>query len=154
MNATKTARLSVIKCYHADHGVSPDTMEWAVNAITPRPTGFFMVTLVLPEDHLDLQNNLYGPASGDSPVQGEVLVRDGDDAWRGATPFIDLPSRPTRLLTVIGIVADDGVTIYTAYGGPAAERVASDPSLADDPEGRAAAAAFWKVHALSLSARK
>ena len=154
MNATNAAPLSVIKCYHADHGVSLDTMEWAVNAIAPRPTGFFMEQLVLPEGHVDLKNNLYGPASGDEPVRGEVLVRDGDDAWRGATPFIDRSPRPTRLLTVIGVIEGSSVTIYTAYGGPAAERVASDPSLADDPEGRAASAAFWKVHALSLSARK
>ena len=144
--------MEIVKCYHADHGVQYETMQWAVEQIRPR--GFFLKTLVLPEGHEPLMSNLYGPASGDSPVKGEILVRDVNDEWRGATPFVDAPPRRTRLLTVIGEESESQVTLYTCYGGPAAERVPSDPSLADDPEGRAAAEKFWAVHALSIAAKK
>ncbi len=107
------------------------------------------------EGEPDLLNNLYGPASGDAPVKGDVQIRDTSDAFRQATPFVDLPPRPTRKLTVIGNVdKDGGAIIFTAYGGPAAERIPSDPSLENDPEGRAKAEAFWAEHALSTPAKK
>lgn len=144
--------MKIVKCFHADHGVTETTQAWAVEQIAPK--GFFLATLELPQGHADLTNNLYGPVSGDAPVKGEVLVRDVHDEWRGATPFVNLPPRPTRLLTVIGMEEGGNVTLFTAYGGPAAERIPSDPSLADDPEGRAAAEKFWAQHALSIAAKK
>lgn len=152
MTDTNTTRKTVTKCFHADHGVSSDTMQWAVDTVNP--TGFFLKTLTLPEGHCDLLNNLYGPVSGDEPVKGESLVRDEKDAYRGATPFVNLPPRPTRLLTVIGMEKEGQVTLFTCYGGPAAERVPSDPSLANDPEGKKRAEDFWAVHALSIQAKK
>ena len=150
--AVSPATYTVVKVFHADHGVSEGTLAWAVAQVAP--SGFFLQTLTLPEGHADLQSNLYGPASGDAPVSGEILVRDANDAFRGATPFVNLPPRPTRLLTVIGMAKGSEVTLFTAYGGAAAERIPSDPSLADDPEGKAKSEAFWAVHALSIAAKK
>lgn len=144
--------MKIVKVFHADHGVSQDTMQWAVDKIVS--PGFFLRTLTLPEDHADLMNNLYGPDAGDPPVQGESLVRDVNDETRGATPFVNLPPRPTRLMTIIGMASPDGVTVFTCYGGPAAERIPSDPSLADDPAGKAASETFWARHALSIAAKK
>lgn len=143
---------TIAKIFHADHGVSEATLAWAVEHINPE--GFFLRTLTLPPEHADLTNNLYGPSAGDAPVKGEVMVRDVNDEWRGATPFVNLPPRPTRKLTVIGLEEDGKVTLFTAYGGPSAERIPSDPSLADDPEGKARAEAFWAQHALSIAAKK
>ena len=143
--------MQVVKCFHADHAVSPALMEWAVQTVAP---GFFLRTLEIPDEFGDLKCKLYGPACGDAPVKGEQLVRDANDEFRGATPFVNLPPRPTRKLTVIGIAEGEDVTIFTAYGGPAAERIPSDPSLADDPQGKAAAERFWAEHALSIAAKK
>lgn len=137
---------------HADHGVSPETLAWAVAKIAP--TGFFKETLLLPEGHADLVSKLYGPSEGDPPVKGVVMVRDVNDDYRGATPFVDLPPRPSRKLTIIGIVKDGAALIYTAYGGAAAERVPSDPSIADKPNEIEAARKFWSEHALSIAAKK
>ncbi len=67
---------------------------------------------------------------------------------------MNLPPRATRLITVIGIANGETVTVFTAYGGPGAERIPSDPSLASDPEGRAKAEKFWAEHALSIAAKR
>ncbi|MFA6271051.1 MAG: hypothetical protein WC657_07660 [Candidatus Paceibacterota bacterium] len=142
----------IVKVFHADHGVDESTMLGALEEI--KPQGFFKRTVTLPADHADLTNNLYGPDAGDPPVKGESLVRDAGDEYRGATPFVNLPPRPTRLLTMIGMAEGEDVTVFTAYGGPAAERIPSDPSLAEDPDGKAAAEAFWGQHALSIAAKK
>ncbi len=144
--------MQIVKCFHADHNVPAELRQWAVETLAP--TGFFLRTLEIPDEFGDLTNNLYGPLSGDAPVKGEQLVRDANDAYRGATPFVDMPPRPTRKLTVIGIAEGEDVTLFTAYGGPAAERIPSDPSIANDPEGRAASEKFWAEHALSIAAKK
>ena len=54
-------------------------------------------------------------------------------------------------MTVIGVKGDspDDTTIFTAYGGPPAEREPGDKSLSSDEE-REAARAFWRDHALVL----
>lgn len=144
--------LVISNVFHADHGVSSDLMTWAVNTV--KPTGFFATTLTIPAEEPDLTNNLYGPASGDAPIKGQVIVRDVNDVSRGATPFVDAPPRPTRLLTIIGMVGEDNtVSIFTAYGGPLAERVPSDPSLREDPVGREIATKFWEEHALSICSK-
>lgn len=145
---------TITKCFHADHGVTPDTMKWALEQIEPEQ-GFFLKTITLPDFHPGLTNNLYGPSCGDLPVKGEVLVRDEKDEWRGATPFVNLPPRSTRLLTVIGMVDEaKDVALFTCYGGPAAERVPSDPSIAHDPAAIEKAKKFWSEHALSIAAKK
>jgi hypothetical protein len=144
--------MNIVKCFHADHNVPSSLQQWAVEEV--KPNGFFLRTLTIPAEYGDLTNNLYGPVAGDEPVQGEVLVRDENDASRQATPFIDAPPRPTRLLTLIGMAEGENVTLFTCYGGPAAERIPSDPSLASDPEGKARAEAFWAQHALSIAAKK
>jgi hypothetical protein len=144
--------MEIVKCFHADHNVPAELRQWAVETVAP--TGFFLRTLEIPDEFGDLTNNLYGPVSGDAPVKGEQLVRDASDEFRGATPFVNLPPRRSRLLTVIGMANGEEVTLFTAYGGPAAERIPSDPSLANDPQGKAAAEKFWAEHTLSIAAKK
>jgi len=144
----------IVRRFHTDHGVPESTLLWAVEQLPLSLSGLFVQTFTIPADAPDLTNNLYGPASGDPPVLGEVMIRDGNDASRGATPFVNLPPRPTRLLTVIGIANGEEVTLFTYHGGPAAERIPSDPGLVKDPEGQARARRFWSQHALSVAAKK
>ena len=63
--------------------------------------------------------------------------------------MIALPKRPTRFITIIGIADGADVTVFTAYGGPAAEREPNDPTIAENPDAVAAARAFWSDHALA-----
>lgn len=140
--------MKIAKVFHADHGVSEETLAWAIETIAPE--GFFLRTLTLPETHSDLLNALYGPASGDEPIDDEKVVAFERGNGRGTSRGIALPKRPTRLLTVIGMVSEGAAVIFTAYGGPAAEREPTDPSIANDPQAIETARAFWKDHALAM----
>lgn len=137
-----------MKVFHADHGVTASTLEWALAQINP--TGFFLRTLTLPEDHVDLLNGLYGPASGDEPIHDNVVTFNKRSEDRPASRMVNLPKRPTRLLTIIGMVADGETTIFTAYGGPAAEREPGDVTLVSEADMKAAAD-FWATHALAAA---
>jgi len=129
--------MKIVKCFHADHGVSENLMLWALTQI--RPVGFFLRTITLPANHADLTNRLYGPAAGDAPVHESTVHYEQRSVDRPASRMVSAPARPTRLLTLIGAADGDDVTIYTAYGGPAAEREPGDPTLsAGTPEHDAA----------------
>ena len=54
--------MTIAKIFHTDHGVSNAMLQWAIDEI--KPTGDFLKTLILPDHFPDLQNALYGPASG------------------------------------------------------------------------------------------
>lgn len=74
------------------------------------------------------------------------LAKRGTRAWDSR--LIDLPSRPTRLVTVIaGPLLNDPCVLYTAFGGPAAPREPLDSDVPADklPE----STKFWLEHALS-----
>jgi hypothetical protein len=142
--------MEIVRVYHADHGVSQALMAWAVAAAAPAEGGFFLRTLTLPEGEADLLNGLYGPASGDAPVpEGEVTWRRRSEDRPPSRIAAGRPKRPTRLVTIIGVASPDGVTVFTCYGGPAAEREPGDASLQGDPDGLARATAFWAEHALA-----
>jgi len=139
--------MSKVSVFHADHGVSQELISWALDQI--QPTGFFLRTLLIPESFGELQNGLYGPSAGDESVgedEVEYIKRSED---RPPSRLVNRPTRPTRLLTIIGLAKEDGtILVFTAYGGPAAEREVGDASLKDDPAAEAAAIEFWKHHAL------
>lgn len=137
-----------IKITHGDHGLLPAHWEVVEAFVTGRGEGFFLTTLDLPEGVPDLQNALWGPASGDAPVPEEE-VHYANRGGRGDSRLCSRPTRPTRLLTIIGMVnADGSVNIFTAYGGPAAEREPTDPFC--PAEALPAAKEFWDgKHALS-----
>lgn len=134
------------KIFHADHGVSVETIAWALSHINPE--GFFIRTMELPEGHCDLLSALYGPLAGDAAVSDDVVsfVKRSED--RPASRMINSAKRPSRLLTVIGTAKDGDVTIFTAYGGPCAPREVGDATLATDEE-KKESADFWAQHALA-----
>ena len=139
---------NIKRIFHADHGIAHFTALQVVQALNPTE-GFFLRTVDLPEGAPDAMNALYGPRSGDEPVAEADVFYAKRSEDRPESRMIDLPKRPTRKVTVIGMAEPDGVVVYTIYGGPAAEREPGDPSIANDPELTRAAKAFWSKHALA-----
>ena len=141
-----------VKFYHADHGLTDAHKAFAVEQLCGED-GFVLVTVDLPGRLGDLDNALYGPRSGDLPQEGEYSTREGREH---ADKMVDLPARPSRRLTVIGVInnTDKTITIFTAHGGEAAEKNLGEVCM-DFSEGRASqgdverSAVFWSEHALA-----
>lgn len=133
---------------HAHH-LSPAQIDWVMRAFGERE-GFFIATAELPKGLGELSSGLYGPIVGDRPVsdaEARYETRAGR-AW--PSRLVRRPSRPTRVVTVIGGPDAAGRTVlYTAYGGPAAPREPGDPSLEGDAAALAESTAFWREHALA-----
>jgi hypothetical protein len=130
--------------FHADHALTEAHKALAEN-VAAEKEGFFLVTLELPEDLPDLPCVLWGPAMGDPAIAESEVVRVKRSDDRPPSRMVARPSRPSRLMTVIGI---GGETIFTAHGGPAAPREVGDPSM--NEEEAKEAEEFWAQHALSL----
>ena len=139
-------RVMAMTVYHSDHGVDQNLLTWALSQVTS--DGFFLRTFEIPAGFGDLSNALHGPASGDAAVEETEVSYIQRSADRPLSRMCARSPRATRLMTIIGIQGEDPV-VFTAYGGPAAEREVGDSSLESDEE-KAAAAAFWATHALSL----
>lgn len=132
--------------YHADHGISPAQMDFIKKTLTAEAAeGFFLKQIDIPKSLGSVPNALYGPASGDRPVN-EAAVHYLDRAGRGwKDRMVDLPSRPCQFVQCIGIREGTKFTVFTIYGGPLAPQNPADPGN-DDPEG---AQKWWSKHALS-----
>lgn len=135
------------KVFHADHGVSTKHIEDLALLSVPH-RGFFLRTLRLPVGFDDLMSGLWGPAAGDPPVPDSEVQMKVRNNRPGPSRMVARPHRSTRLMTMIGIRDDNGVTFFTIYGGPAAPREPWDPSM-NDAE-RAESREFWSKHALAL----
>ena len=159
--------LIVIPDSHLDHDLTLDHVRFVLAHCRER-SEFFIESITLPDTLPALPCALRGPAVGTVPIlDADVVLRPRSGrAW--PSRLIADPRKPiarqrvtssplptaaasatvhTRILTVIGgPSADLPCVLYTMYGGPVAPRELGDPSL---PEGdRAAAEAFWGVHAL------
>lgn len=144
---------TITKIFHVDHGVSPETLQRVIDLMVREQgrrlvPGLFIYTRPLPEGAPSVENALYGPKSGDAPVAEDRVFYAKRSEDRPESRMIDLPKRLTRTVTVIGVYDPAGVTVYTVYGGPAAEREPGDASLKTDAE-KQAAIDFWSVHALA-----
>ena len=139
--------------FHADHGLSEGHKAFAVEQMCGA-SGFVLVTVDLPERLGDVQNALYGPKAGDAPVKGSYYSkRDGREF---ADVMVDMPTRPSRKLSVIGVTDNDAatITIFTAHGGPVAEKnmqevmrdFGNDEATKEDVD---RTAKFWSEHALA-----
>lgn len=133
--------------YHADHGVSDRHIKELALYSVPR-SGFFLKTVRLPMGFDDLMTGLYGPVMGDPPVREDQVEYRVRNNRKGESRVVARPHRRTRLMTMIGIRDEKGVTFFTIYGGPAAPREPWDPSM-NDAE-RAESVEFWSKHALAL----
>jgi len=137
---------NIVKIFHADHGIQKELMQELVNQI--RPSGFFLKTVELPAGVPDVMSAIYGPIAGDDPVEEGTVTYKKRTPDRPLSRMIDKPMRPTRLVTIIGNEVEDQVTVFTCYGGPAAEREPGDKSLKTMEEIEASRL-FWSEHALS-----
>jgi hypothetical protein len=142
----------MILIHHADHDVPLEAIGWALARVedTHGFNGFFITTLTIPSYMTDLANALYGPACGDPPVPEDEVVYQQRSPDRPLSRMVHRPLRPTRLLTVIGVLYADSAQIYTAHGGPLAEIEPGDPVLGSDEAKFLKAATFWRDHALAL----
>jgi len=133
--------------FHADHGITPEQMEWIQNVLVREaPEGFFIKQVQIPAELGTVRNAMYGPASGDAPVaESQVSYRPrGDRPW--SDRVVNWPTRPVGYVQAIGVREGDAFKLFTVYGGPLAPQNPDDPSCRDVP----GAKKFWSQHALSL----
>lgn len=141
--------MKVVPDSHLDHGLSEAQVEYLTSSFQERDA-FFIETVELPPHLGTVECGLYGPSMGDEPVSSDVVsfARRGERDY--ASRVVELPPRPTRLVTVVaGPWRDEPCVLYTAFGGPAAPKEASDPSLQKEEAG--ASLEFWRQHALALT---
>jgi len=135
---------------HLDHGLSKMHLDWLLAHYSSRTTPI-LETIDLPDDLPELESGIWGPLAGDPPVAEEdVVYRVRGDRPRPSR-MVARPMRPTRFLTVIaGPRGREPLSLYTAFGGPLAEREPWDASLWVGSTEHQRAVEFWRRHALSL----
>jgi len=136
--------LVVHKDSHLDHGLSEEAVAFILNKFQDRD-GFFIESFDLPEGFGKVPCALYGPLMGDEAVTEDQVVYAvrGDRSY--SSRMVSRPMRDTSVVTVIAGPHDGkSCVLYTAFGGPLAEKEVGDPSAAEK------SAAFWAAHALAL----
>lgn len=140
--------MKIIGDSHVDHRLTPAHIAFILERYADC-AAFFIETIEMPDDLPGLPCTLHGPILGDDPVPDEECTRvvRGTRTW--PSRMCARPARLVRTLTVIGGPdGDEPCVLYTAYGGPRAEREPLDPDL--PPAEQEASAEFWAEHALSL----
>ena len=130
---------------HLDPGLTTAHLAWLQARFSNR-TKFFIETVTLPDHLSSLDHALYGPLVGDPPVaEADVFYApNGLRAWRSR--LIHKPTRPTRLLTVIGGPDSSGrMVFFNVFGGPVPAQEVGDPATLDSKESHR----FWREHALA-----
>jgi hypothetical protein len=130
---------------HLDHGLTMAHLRFLLDQI-PTVNGLTVKTLELPEELPSLPCGLHGPVMGDEPVPEDEVRYETRNDRPNESRICDRGTRLVRLLTVV--IGPDGM-LFTAYGGPPAEREPGDPSLQEDPDALNAAKGYWKLHALA-----
>lgn len=134
---------------HIDHNIPTAAMAWILDQFKEREA-FFIASVELPEDLGEVPCGLHGPIVGDEPVsETEVRYeRRNGRAWESRV--CSRPTRPTRVVTVIGGPHEtEACILYTAFGGPLATKEPGDPTVT--PEQLDFNQKFWAEHALSAS---
>jgi hypothetical protein len=134
----------ITKDSHADH--LPEEMLDAILKQYGDKNEFFIDSFELPEG-VEVECGLYGPTCGDPPVPETEVFYARRQGREGDSRLVNRPTRMTRTVTVIGGPHEGECILYTAFGGPLAEREPWDPSL--DDAARERAKAFWAEHALA-----
>jgi len=130
---------------HLDHSIDGGVVSYIRDKFAERD-GFFIESFDLPVELGKVPCALYGPICGDSPVgEDEVeYVARGDRSY--PSRMVRRPMRQTSTLTVIAGPHDgESCILYTAFGGPLAEKECGDPT-ADAEKSKG----FWSTHALVL----
>jgi hypothetical protein len=141
--------IKVLPRSHVDHNVPAGTLQYALEHFAGEDK-FFAKVLHLPDGFPGVPSALYGPLAGDEPV-AEVdvyyIVRIGR---RCSSRMVERGDRLVRTLVVIAGPApgEDGLVLYTCYGGLVAPREPGDTSIGTWEE-VLASREFWAQHALA-----
>lgn len=132
-----------VKWFHRDHGLLTSQEREAEDALIAAGLGFHVLTIA--SQH-ELENRLMGPVCGDPPMSEEAVVYVYRDGRNYGDRCVFGEPRITRQFTVIGLVLEDKICVYTAHGGPPAAQNPCEEGLS-----RAeieASTKFWAEHAL------
>lgn len=141
--------IKILPASHVDHGVPIGTLQYALEHFAGEDK-FFAKTLHLPEGFPGVPSGLYGPLAGDAPVEeGDVYYAIRGDR-RTASRMVRRTDRLVRTLVVIAGPApgEEGMVLYTCYGGQLAPREPGDISIRTWEE-VVASREFWAQHALA-----
>ena len=136
--------------HHADHGLTQEQTQFALDSVSNVGEGFFIKQVEFPEELGSVPCALYGPAMGDEPVKDEdvMMLKRGDRPWKDR--MMVGKTRPVQYVQVIGKMvitpefSVDACSVFTIYGGPLAPQNPQDPSC-PSPE---KSADWWSQHAL------
>ncbi len=145
--------LEITNDSHLDHGLTriDVRLNWLLELFAGADA-FFLKTLEIPAHMEGLRSALYGPLVGDLPISENAVRYTVRGARKCASRVVSLPTRETRLITVIaGPSGDKPCVLYTAYGGPAAPREPGDPDIKTWEE-LEKSRVFWAGHALAKDA--
>lgn len=141
--------IKVLLVSHVNHDVPAGTLQYALEYFADRDK-FFVETITLPDEFPGVPSALYGPLAGDEPVaEGDVYY-----AIRGsracASRMVPRRDRLVRTLVVIAgpTPGEEGMVLYTCYGGQLAPREPGDTSIGTWEE-VIASREFWAQHALA-----
>jgi len=141
------------------HGGMAENLDWALSHLrSPESAPIsswvkqgpaYVITLrgaPVPAD-----SGLYGPASGDPPVEERDVVYANRPPREYPSRIIPgKPLRSTDRVTVVcGPSEEHPCVLYTIYGGPEACQEVNDPRVRD----LEAARRFWSEHALTEDSR-
>jgi len=146
MNTTETN-------FHHCHGLGEFHKDFVLESLS-QDKGFVAKTVVIPDTLQSLPNDLIGPICGDAPVEdSRHMVRKGRE-WLDRVVVAE--GRPSRLLTIVAVVSDTTIDVYTCHGGPLAERNPYEMVQAYfdgkvTKEAMETSIEFWKVHALAVN---
>jgi hypothetical protein len=135
---------------HTDHGLTAAHLamiDFHFEANPPK--GFTIAQLDLPEGVESLPCGLHGPSTTGQEVPESEVQYAVRGTRKCASRLTSRPSAPSRKMTVMVALGEDGVPfLITAYGGPLAPREPGDPDIGSWDE-LVKSREFWSTHALS-----
>lgn len=141
--------IKILPASHVDHGVPIGTLQYALEYFANRDK-FFAEVITLPDGFPGVPSALYGPLEGDEPVSDDDAYHDVRPGRRCASRMVSRTARLVRTLVVIAGPApgEEGMVLYTCYGGQVAPREPGDTSISTWEE-VLASREFWSQHALA-----
>lgn len=141
--------IKILPASHVDHNIPAGTLQYALQHFAGEDK-FFAKALHLPEGFPGVLSALYGPLAGDDPVAEEDVYYSIRGSRACASRMVPRRDRLVRTLVVIAgpTVGEDGMVLYTCYGGQVAPREPGDTSIGTWEE-VLASREFWSQHALA-----
>lgn len=136
---------------HVDHGLSNAQLQWVLRRVSKKLTEpkFEIFSFPLPLHLGTVPCGLHGPTMGDDPVPESEVTYAVRGNRKGESRLVGREPRQVRIVTaIVGPHEEEPLVLYTAFGGPPADREPFD--LEEGTEEHAKSTAFWAEHALSV----